>query len=648
MKNGNGKASETALKFADFLLDVETGELLDANGKVIKLQQQPVRVLILLASNSGKLVTREEIQQMLWNDEKTFVDFQQGINYCIKQIRNALNDTAKNPHFIETLPRRGYRFIAEVENQNGSAGDEKPQETILPEKELMQNDNVNEKIVKNTGKSFSLFRRKILSVSLAAAAVLFFLTFIFYLEHNKTSRDISEIRSIAILPFNQIGESHDAKFELGLADVLISNFSEQREISITPTASIIKFADRTDLNAAETGRKLEVDAVLTGTIQRNENVARVNIQLIRSKDESAVWVDKFDIEFSDVFSLQDKIAKRLITSFPFTLKDFSKLKTTGYTNNVDAFREYWMGMSFWSLHTPEGFENAVKHFKKALDFDSKFSSAHAYLADSYAHTGYVTRIISKEEALIKAEEEAKKALETDAANPEALAALALTEAVKGNQTTAHNLIKRSVEIMPNNSHSRHRLSWILANEGNLEQAVKEMEAARKLDPQSGYINLYLAIMLLMDKQPDNAIIYLNNSLNLDPDYLETRLRLVEALEQKGLYDEAETELKKIIEAVGENTTNKLVLSRLLAKKGETEAARRLLNETSVNGKIEKYFAALAYISLNETDKSLEILKKIAGEFTSDFYILRFDPNLDPVRNNPKFIKLLEDEEKALN
>ena len=166
-----------------------------------------------------------------------------------------------------------------------------------------------------------------------------------------------------------------------------------------------------------------------------------------------------------------------------------------YTGDPEAFHAFWMGVSFWSMHTSTGFENAIVHFTKAIEKDPEFALAYAYLADTYGHDGMLTKVISKREAWQKARSAAAKALEIDPDSPEALAAMALIRNKEGRQREGFELIKRAVRLKPNHPHARHRLARMYANLGDIESAVKHARIALDQDPKSAYLNLFYAEML---------------------------------------------------------------------------------------------------------------------------------------------------------
>lgn len=656
-------------EFGKCRLDIENHQLLK-DGERIFLAQKTFEILSYFVKNRGRVLKKEELLETFWEEEyleETLIAQQ------IYRIRKAIKHEETGENYIETIPKYGYRFTAEVKEKialpgfdNKSLGEhnvstridvdaiETARQSYTPRNGFHQDANqTGDYSPSNKAQSPRSQRTWLLWASgliITLGAVLAF-TYVFSF---KNSTDFSSIKSIAVLPFTQIGEDQNEKLGLGLADALISKFSNQRKISVSPTNSIVRFAYNGTHDPIEIGKKLEVDAVLNGTIQRERGVARINVQLVSVKDRIPIWADKFDVKFTSIFSLQDLVADIVTQKLPLQISNVPKSTSiVNYTGNPQALQAYWMGFSYWTLHSSTGFENAIKQFDKAIEQDPDFVLAYAYLADSYGHNLHISHLISKEDALSKGKKAAQRALELDPNCAEALAALALIYTQERRSTEAFNSIKKSLELKPSDAHARHRLSWIYASMNNMEKAVEEAKYARNLDPQSTYLNLFLAKMLYFAEQPDKSKTYLQKTLEIEPNSLNAKWNLVKVLEQSGEYLEAEKTLREIEKVVRGPFKKKvkLMFSRLYLKTRKTKEAREILEEILIKENESddlSFLVGTIYIALGEENLALQRMKDVVGKLDYDnFYHLKYEPNLASFRKNPAFIKLLEEKGKVL-
>ncbi len=650
--------------FDDYRLDLTNFQLLE-NGESISLTQKSFELLHFLLENRGRILKKEELLDALW--EGNFVE-EANLTQHIYMLRKALKQQERKKLYIETIPKNGYRFLAQVDelyiepihiSSNGKFSERHEAVDFL-------NNNFQSDFLDEHGKSPKQFTDSILDPSqvdirqnnysnrtFAMFAVALFL-FIsagtyYYLTYNSNEAGLSKKpKSYAVLPFKQIDGEKDEKLGVGVADVLIARLANIEEISVSPTTSIIRFANEDNSDLAEVGRKLNVDCIIAGTIQRDNGTVRVTTQLYSVKERRQLWTDTIDEKYSDIFTLQDKISEKVAQKILMDLDvGSSALPYRQYTKSIEAYQAYSMGLSYWNMHTKEGFENAIRQFNKAIDFDPHFTLAYAYLADTYGHTGHIKHLMSADEARKKGEEAEKDALELDSNCAEALAALALIYANRDRQSEAFDLMTKSLEIKPNDAHSRHRISWMYANKGQIERAVKEMKIARKLDPQSAYINLFLGEMLSYAKQPDAAIEAYEKALQIEPNSGEARWHLILAHEQKGSFEEAENQLNLL---AGNNfrKDHLLVKSRLYAKGNKKEQAREILKLAIAKDKTRSFdfLIAQTYIALGENDKAVKLLVSIIPEVKDNIYYFKYDPNLDPVRDIPQFSKVLKAKENA--
>lgn len=660
------KNNVSCFKFNEFIFDINNCQLI-RDGLPIPLTQKSFEILQFLLTNRGRIVKKEEFLETLW--EGNYVE-EANLTQHIYMLRKALKQNGTGDVYIETIPKNGYRFVAEVkelaENAFSSNGSD---DVSLESTRNYAPDVVSDQVLlesefgsANTGASFYAANlretdRPLTGFSRLLTGIgIFFLLAVsiggyFYINNRASveSATASARKSVAVLPFRQIDENKDAKLGLGIADVLIAKLSNTKEIDVRPTTSIMRFSNDDHSDLFEVGRTLAVDCVISGTVQRDKDVVRVTAQLYDVKEKHPVWTAKFDETYSDVFTLQDKITERISQKLSIELGVSSTaLSYKQNTNSAEAYRAYSMGLSYWNMHTATAFENAVVQFKKAVELDPHFVMAYAYLADTYAHTGHMSGLMTEKKARALGEQAAKDALELDPNCAEAMAALALIYANQERQKEAFDLMRKSVELKPNDAHSLHRISWMYANKGDMKKAIEEMRLAQKLDPQSAYLNQFLAEMLLLDRQPDEAIPFLEKTLEIEPNSVSARWVWINALEQKGLLDEAEEKIRNIRNQfkLENNPSLKLALARVYAKNGKESQARDILADVlkKDKGRDNEWLIAEVLIALGDGDQALPRLESIVKHTKDNIYRVKFEPNFEPVMDDPTFARLLKEKE----
>ena len=313
-----------------------------------------------------------------------------------------------------------------------------------------------------------------------------------------------------------------------------------------------------------------------------------------------------------------------------------------YTRNSEALSAYSRGLAFWDLHIREGFNRAINEFKIAIDKDPDFALAHAYLSDSYAHIVIYEPVDKKDGFADKGIAAAKKALELDPECAEALAALSLIYANIGRQSEAFPLMKRSIEIKPTDSHARHRISWMYANKGEIDVAIENMKIARDLNPDSEHMNYFLSKLLYYGEDSAAALKYLKKAKSMASENDQV-IFSISVLHLEGKYEEA---IKKI-ETEGKGKTYlKPALSTFYSKIGKKELARKTLNEALKEGMRESnYHVIVAHAWLGDEKRAISGFKKLITQVRDNIYDIKFDPELDPIRKHPEFIRILEEKER---
>ncbi|HUF04458.1 MAG TPA: tetratricopeptide repeat protein [Aridibacter sp.] len=293
-----------------------------------------------------------------------------------------------------------------------------------------------------------------------------------------------------------------------------------------------------------------------------------------------------------------------------------------------------------------GFESAIVHFQKAIEKDPHFTLAYAYLADTYAHYDFLDDLMDREKALRLGEEMANKALRLDETCAEAKSAKALVFASRKRAAEAFELMRASIELKPNDAHSRHRIAWMYANRGDLGKAIDEMKLALDLDPQSTYLNLYMAHFYYLARKPAEAGKYCDRVLEIDPNAAEARWRLLQVLEMEGKFDQLEVRLKEALPKSESHPAARLFLSRVLALKGDLAGAQRMLKKASEYENVDEYslLAAMAHTSIGDKEAAIREIEEAIRNESVELFVLKHDPNLDPLRQDPRFAALIIDME----
>ena len=380
-------------RFDRFEVDVRTGEL-RRDGTRLQLQDKPFQLLIALLERPGQLLTHEELQRRLWPAD-TFVDFALGLKVAVKKLRNALGDHADAPRYVENLPRRGYRFIMAVEQINHTvicltAGGNDAQAQELPQPTASNSERhagVGEAQGHSTATPARSRQWRVIAVA-AAVVLIAALTTVVVERLHPTQPASAQPVSLAVLPFTVIDNAGQSEYlGLGMADALIVRLGRLKRFAVRPTSAVRGFsASKPDVVAA--GRRLGVENILDGHIQRSADRARVTVQLVRVADGFALWTEQFDEKFTDILGFQDSIAVRVVSALCQPLsEDQIHSMARQSTVNADAYEAFLKGRFFWNKRTEDGCTRAIEHFQRAIQLDPNFGAAYAGLADAYALLG---------------------------------------------------------------------------------------------------------------------------------------------------------------------------------------------------------------------------------------------------------------------
>jgi TolB-like protein/Flp pilus assembly protein TadD len=590
----------------------------------------------MLLEKPGEVVSREELRSRLW--PQTIVDFDHGLNKAISKIREALGDSSEHPRFVETVARRGYRFLADVavvrEGRVETSADDpvyagtsgiSPSLTAADQKGRSRN------------LAWKLFG---LGFALAVAASL---SWAFY--HRTDSSPVTPaIRSLAVLPLENLsGDASQDYFADGMTDELIARLAQISALRVISRTSAMTYKN-VHKPLAEIARELNVDAVVEGSVSLSGERVRVSAQLIDTRNDKHIWAESYDEDIRDTLVLQSRLTRAIAKQIQTTLNPQEQVTLAkSRMINPEAYEAYLKGRYFWNKRTGDGLRTAIQYFSRAIAIDPDYAEAYSGLADSYAVSGdWKYGVLSPQDAFSNATAAAAKALVLDDTLGEAHASLAFALDLYGwNWNAAETEYKQAIKLNPGYATAHQWYSWHLFIVGKDNDAMLELRRAESLDPLSLIINADIADALCVAHQYDEAVEQSERILKMDSNFAIGHYELGQALTQKHKYDEAIAEFQRAIELSGHSGAFDSNLGYAYAVSGRKEEAIKIINDLesrydenhSVDADI-----ALIYVGLGDRDEAMIRLNKAYKARFKASILLR--PALDPLRSDPRFQDLL--------
>ena len=494
------------LRFSDFEVDLRAGELRRRGGSRIKLQQQPFRVLVLLLQRAGDVVTREELRQAIW-PAGTFVEFNLGLDTAIYRLRTALGDSAETPQFLETLPRRGYRFIAPVDR-------------VVPAPPQ---------------------RPRVARQVLYAFGALAVLTMGYGLLGRRAATP--RIHSIAVLPLENLsGDSAQEYFAEGMTEALVTRLGKTGGLLVISHASARHYKGTRE-TLPEIARRLHVDAVIEGAALRVGNRVRVTAQLIEASTDRHLWAETYESDLRDVLGLQDAIARAITNEVEIRLSSSQASRvasTRARPVDPDAYDLYLRGRAEWNEWTEQGSRKGIEYFQRAVQKDPSYAPAWAGLSDAYDHLGRFG-FLPPGVALSKAKAAALRAIQLDETLSEAHVSLAMVLLQEWSWSVGENELQRAIALNPNNAEAHQRYGYALSYRGQFDAAIGAMQRALELDPLSPNKQNSLAATFYRAGRYDEALQYFREVPDPDFNSVSRHRRIGVIYERKGRLGEAMAE-----------------------------------------------------------------------------------------------------------
>ncbi len=621
------------LHFGVFEVDLRSGEL-RKHGLRVRLQEQPFQVLVMLLEHSGEVVTRDELQKRLWPAD-TFVDFDHGLNKTINKIREALGDSAENPRFVETVARRGYRFLAEVKLADASPV-RSSEVATRPEPAAEARDR------QDLAGKLAMPKHFLSSLAWKTSVfvLLLVMTSLVTWKLHSWNRPSPIIRSLAVLPFESL--SSDASqdyFTDGMTDELISDLGQISALRVISRTSVMAYKHaRKPL--PQIARELNVDAVVEGTVLRSGDQVRITARLIEASADKHLWSQSYEGELRDTLAVQNKVARAIADQIRISLnpQEQAALKSVKVVN-PEAYVSYLKGRYFWNKRTADSLKVALAYFNQAIEEDPKYAQAYSGLADTYALLGdWQYAVMTPKEALPKAKAAAIKALELDSALGEAHNSLAFClDGFDWDLDSAGKEFLRATELNPGYATAHHWYAWHLALLHRYDEALAEMRKAKSLDPLSLIINADLAELLALAHSYDESIQQSRKTIEMDPNFGLAHNHLGQAYLQKHMNDEAVAELQKAVQLSGGSPTCIANLARAYVASGRRSEAENLLSDLKKRSNPSHSLAseiAVIYVALGDTGQAITWLKKGYEERFNPGVLLR--PGFDPLRSDAHF------------
>ncbi len=637
--------------FGSFVFDVEGHRLL-RDGQTVPLPPKARDALRVLLQQPGQVMGREELMQAVWGE--TFVE-DANLTVAISQLRKALDQNGEAVEYIETIPRVGYRFVGEVSEIR-----EEPRRPVILAKHTMSRTVIEEEeiptepseVVAIESTATRRLPRPLVGANgrtvLAATAVVVVALAVVIAslwpqlrERSARGTNLS-VKSVAVLPFKTVGtESGKEHLGLGLADVLITRLSNIRELNVRPTSAVMTF-DGQAQDSISAGRKLNVDAVLEGTIYHANGRVRVTARLLRVGDQTPLWAGQFEKPSQDELKVQDEIALQLVDALSLSLSGTEKTALTKrYTENADAYQLYLKGRYHWNKRSYGGMIEAQRLFRNAIEKDPHFTLAHVGLADTLATSD------ARGEAL----DAVQKALGLEPNLAEAHATLGFIKMIdEWNWREAEAAYKKSIELNPGYATAHHWYATLLSIEGRNEEAKAALRRALEINPLSHNFIADMGQLYYFDGDYAEAKEYCRRALEIYPEFSFAHEYLSYIHLKTGEYDKA------IEEQITAERINIAFASQSSERKEQIEAKFDKLRKAYQLGGIKGYFehrlpgtpqaasgfydSAMQHAFLGEKEKALDNLERAYEGKAFMVPFVKVNPLFDNLSSEPRYQAIL--------
>jgi TolB-like protein/DNA-binding winged helix-turn-helix (wHTH) protein/Tfp pilus assembly protein PilF len=643
------------VRFGVFEVDIEAGEL-RKHGLRLKLSEQPFQILSMLVARPGEIVSRDFLRERLWPSD-TFVDFDHGLNNAVMRLREVLGDSSEHPRFIETLPRRGYRFIAPVELRC-QVSDAAAPEPVAPGtvvsvpnvavEPVSGHEGFLRKVAGGQRKTFfALPRIAVLAVAVLGGSALISGITVHYVHGvNASKGKANRSSSLVVLPLENLsGDKEQEYFADGMTDDLIANLAKIRSLRVVSRSTAMAYKG-THKPLPQIASELNVDAVVEGTVLRVGNRVRITAELVQVSTDHHLWADTYESPIGDVLALQNRVSSAIVDEIRINLtKEDKERLAMKPAVGPEAYEDYLKGRYYWNKRSGEGFAKAIGYFEEATRRDPQYALAYAGLADCYGIIGAtIYGNLPASEAAPKAKAAAVRALEIDPSLAEAETSLATAKFnYDWDWTGAEEGFKRALQLDPSYATAYQRYSLYLIAIGRFDESFDQIKKARDLEPLSISINASFGWRLYLAREYERSIAQLRDTLEMDPSYEWAHLILGQAYEQKGEYNLALEELQEAVELSHSSPLMISALAHAYAASGNHPDALKLLAQLEALSKkqyVSPFYVAIVYLGLGKNELAMNWLEKAYDDRSNGLVFLKVEPELDPLRSDPRFGALL--------
>ena len=634
--------------FGGFRID-EDRRLLLRDGEQVVLTSKVFDTLLVLVRNRGRILSKRDLMELLWPG--THVE-EGNLAVNISLLRKALGDTPNDHRCIVTIPGRGYRFIAEVQEGGGTEEPASSAEDVpvrvavdrpLPGASAEGPVLASEPPGPPPHRSVAAQPRWIamLLIVLAVPTAYFSVGLIFGRLTGSSAPASRSVKSLAVLPFKPlVAERNDEYLGLGMADALITKLSAVRHLAVRPTSAVLKYA-RLSMDSLAAGREQKVDAVLEGTVERAGDSVRLTVRLMKVRDGSSLWSYQCDeTHCSDLFELQDLLSEKVAEALLVELSgpERGSLRKH-YTENAAAYDDYVKGRYFWNERTSSGLRQAIDWFERAVREDPRYALAYAGLADCYS-LGVWYIPIPPSEAVPKLEMAARKALELDDELAESHVAMANVHSFAWDWAYSLAEHRRAIDLNPGYATARHWYSLALALGGRIDEAVGEARKAMELDPLSPSISTDLGWVYYLGRRYDEAIRQYKNTLELNPDFSLAHFDLALAYSARGMHREAVAEMSRAADRGSDYLGGLGFVCGEAGMRDRALQALRNLQALSAKEYVPPYHFAWIYAGLGDRERAITSLERVYREHTQHVVDFKMNPMLDSLRGDSRFADLV--------
>ena len=631
-------------EFGPYRLDTAE-RLLLRDGQPVPLTPKAFEMLVVLVERSGHLVEKDELMKVVWAE--AFVE-ESNLTNNVSVLRKLLGQGENGRSYIETVPKRGYRFMVPVKELSSEAlVVEKRTLTRVVTEEMVADGSPQSLIGADEAIERPPIRRTqrsvwpwlliaLLAVSLTIAG--------FFIYRAFASKSVFRIESIAVLPFkNESGNPDVDYLSDGITESLINSLSHFSNLSVKARSTVFRYKDKT-VEPQIVAEDLSVQAILTGRIAQRGDDLTLYLSLVDGRNGNQLWGQRYDRKLADLIALQNEIGHDVSQKLRLRLSagDEQKLRKE-YTSNAEAYQLYLRGRYYALKRTLPETQKAIAYFEQAIAADPAYALAYVGLAD--AHVSSLAASLPSKEVFPQARAAAQKAIEIDDTLAAAHAQLGFIMFwYDWDWAASENNIKRALELDPDDADTHLFYAHLLSNSGRHAQALAEAKRARELDPLNLRINALEAQFLIHAGRTDEALTRLQQTLEMDSNYFLAHLYASSAYIEKGMYSEAISEARKASEISGARSSHsEAFLGYALAKSGKEVEARSVLEEllkSSAERYASPYHIALVYNGLGRRNEALAWLERAYVERSTGMVFLKVEAKWNNLRSDPRFQDLL--------